>query len=124
MDKGVRTFKSGATRSAEEGKLDYEGFLSPAVLKRYAEFLEEHRALEDGVLRASDNWQRGMPRKVWIKSLERHYFDLWLLHRGFQGRSDAERACCGVIFNAMGYLNELLRKRKAYRPTAGRKRGK
>ncbi|KKK53952.1 hypothetical protein LCGC14_3089650, partial [marine sediment metagenome] len=32
----VRTFDSGANRSSEEGKLDFEGFLSPLVLERYA----------------------------------------------------------------------------------------
>jgi len=32
----MRQFESGATRDTEDGKLDYEGFLSPAVLLRFA----------------------------------------------------------------------------------------
>jgi len=35
----VRTFDTGATRDTEDGKLDYEGFLSGRVLKRYAEYM-------------------------------------------------------------------------------------
>ena len=33
----MRTFATGATRDTEVEKLDYEGFLSPVVLKAYAE---------------------------------------------------------------------------------------
>ncbi len=56
-----REFISGATRNSEEGKLDYEGFLSPLALARYAQYMHRHRELEDGTLRASDNWQKGIP---------------------------------------------------------------
>ena len=64
----VRTFDSGATRSDEPDRLDYEGFLSPLVLERYAQYMHEHRKRADGTLRSSDNWQRGIPRDEYMKS--------------------------------------------------------
>ena len=33
----MRKFDTGATRDTVEGKFDFEGFLSQAVLNRYAE---------------------------------------------------------------------------------------
>ena len=109
----TRTFDGGATRNSEEDKLDYEGFLSDLVIERYAQYLHSHRALEDGTLRDSDNWQRGMPLSVYMKSAWRHLKSWWSLHRmQFRGRYPnhklLEDAICGVIFNASGYLHELL----------------
>ncbi len=118
MTKEIREFESGATRNSEEGKLDYEGFLSPLVLRRYAEYLHAHRRLEDGTMRDSDNWQRGMPLDVYMKSMWRHFMDLWTVHRGGQEINRArEVALCAIIFNASGYLHELL-KHRAERDTA------
>jgi hypothetical protein len=107
----VRVFETGATRGTEEGKLDYEGFLSPIVLQRYAEFLHEHRYQADGKLRASDNWQKGMPKDVYVKSLWRHFQEACLLHRGYRSNEDMEHALCGIIFNSMGYLFEVLKEK-------------
>src|SRR5208282_2987196 len=106
-----REFSTGANRDTENGKLDYEGFISPIVLKRYAEYMNENRNLPDGSTRESDNWQKGIPIDAYMKSLERHQMDLWLIHRGYseEAREDIEHALCGVIFNAMGYLFELLK---------------
>lgn len=107
----IKKFDTGATRSSEAGKLDYEGFLSPLVLRRYAEYLNEHRVQADGTLRDSDNWQKGIPKKNYVKSLIRHFMDLWLAHRGGQflgGRKFLQDALCAIIFNAMGYLFEDL----------------
>ena len=106
----VRTFGSGANRGSEKGKLDYEGFLSPLVLRRYAEYLHGHRYLEDGETRASDNWQRGIPITSYMKSLWRHLMTLWSGHRGWT-EDDIEDALCGIIFNASGYLHEILKKK-------------
>ena len=109
----VRTFASGATRDTDEGKWDGEGFLSPIVLSRYYEYMHENRVQSDGSLRASDNWQRGIAKEAYIKSLHRHFHDLWLHHRGYgeQAREDEERALCAIIFNAMGMLYEELKGR-------------
>ena len=105
--KNMRTFGKGATRHSDAGKLDYEGFLSPLVLKRYAEYLDKHRKQADGKLRDSDNWQKGIPDDVYIKSAWRHFMDFWSFHRGFEGRETKEDAICGLLFNVMGYLHEL-----------------
>jgi hypothetical protein len=64
----MREFETGATRNPEEGKLDYEGFLSPLVLECYAKYMHEHRLQSDGKLRDSDNWQKGIPKEVYMKS--------------------------------------------------------
>jgi len=38
----IRKFDTGATRDTNEGKYDYEGILSPTVIKRYAEYMNKH----------------------------------------------------------------------------------
>ena len=110
----MRSFESGAIRNTDDGKLDYEGFLSPLALKRYAEYLNQHRRQADGKLRPSDNWQKGFPFAVYMKSLWRHFMDFWALHRGWSVVEDGEcvtkqDALCAVLFNAMGYLHELIK---------------
>lgn len=109
MIKNIRTFKTGATRDTEEGKYDYEGFLSPVVLQAYGKYMHKHRKQSDGKLRDSDNWQKGILRDVYLKSLWRHFMDVWSEHRGVTSRDGIEDALCGVIFNAMGYLFEYLK---------------
>jgi len=110
----VRTFESGATRDGERGKNDYEGFLSPLVLRRFGDYMQKHRIQSDGSVRASDNWQKGIPLDAYMKSAWRHLMDWWALHRGyaavdFDGNAvDIEDALCAIIFNAQGYLHELL----------------
>ncbi|KKN05757.1 hypothetical protein LCGC14_1084100 [marine sediment metagenome] len=104
----MRKFNTGATRDTEENKLDYEGFLSPLVLRRYAEYLNKHRVQADGGLRASDNWQLGIPIKVYMKSMWRHFMDLWMGHRSGASSEDRQEALCAVLFNVMGYLYELM----------------
>jgi len=115
----VRTFQSGATRDTDAGKLDYEGFLSPAVLCRFAEYMHKHRQQPDGTQRPSDNWQKGISRDQYMKSLIRHVFQLWLMHRTYlapgspasPNREQIEDVQCAVMFNIMGYLYEYLRGR-------------
>jgi len=106
----IRTFQSGATRDTEQGKLDYEGFLSPIVIKRFGEYMNKHRKQKDGKLRDSDNWQKGMPTDAYMKSMWRHFQDVWMEHRGFESRHGIEEGLCGIIFNAQGYLHEILKK--------------
>lgn len=113
----MRSFETGATRDAEEGKLDYEGFFSPAVLKRRAEYMHKHRVQADGSLRAADNWQKGMPLEVYMKSGFRHFVDWWEKHRAAHKERDTwdfpdeealQEAVCALMFNCEGYLHELL----------------
>lgn len=110
----MRTFESGATRDDCETKCDYEGFLSPLALIQYGKYMNEHRKQADGKMRASDNWQKGIPLKDYMKSLFRHFMDLWLLHRGHEvhDRDDGhivtiQEALCGILFNTFGYLHEV-----------------
>lgn len=109
----VRKFPSGATRDVDTNKLDYEGFLSPLVLKRFAEYMHLHRIQKDGSLRDAANWQRGIPKEAYMKSMFRHFMDAWSLHRGNPiSEGDMETALCAVIFNAQGYLYEILKAKK------------
>lgn len=105
----IRKFETGATRDTAKNKLDYEGFLSPLVLQRFAEYMDQHRIQSDGTLRDSDNWQKGIPLAEYMKSGFRHFIDWWLENRQYPSREGLENALCGVMFNAMGYLHEILK---------------
>lgn len=102
----IRKFDTGATRDIDNDKLDFEGFLSPQALERYAQYMHKHRLQSDGQLRDSDNWQKGIPISQYVKSLWRHFFAVWYGHR--KGEIDQEDIC-GVLFNAMGILHEILK---------------
>lgn len=105
----VRAFDSGATRDTDDGKLDYEGFLSPAVLKAFAQYMHTHRVQSDGSLRSADNWQKGMPREVYMSSMFRHFMDVWQAHRGLPIDVPHLEALMALLFNVQGYAFELLR---------------
>ena len=108
----IRSFDTGATRGADRSKLDYEGFLSPLVLERFAVYMHQHRTQADGKRRESDNWQKGMPQNSYMKSGWRHFMDWWKEHRGIRTKEGLENALCAVIFNAQGYLHEHLKKKE------------
>ena len=114
MDNGkTRTFDTGATRNTAQDKLDYEGFLSPLALARFARYMHENRVMADGTMRESDNWQRGIPVAEYLKSLWRHMMELWAMHRGWPGTpQEKEDALCAIIFNVQGYLHESLKARE------------
>ncbi len=112
----MRQFESGATRDDDQNKLDYEGFVSPAVLKRYSQYMHSHRKQTDGNLRDSDNWTKGIPKQQYLKSMIRHVVDVWLIMRGHMQEAttqDLEDALCAVLFNVMGLLFEVLRENSA-----------
>jgi hypothetical protein len=48
---------------------------------------------------------------AYMKSGFRHFMDCWMNHRGVPAREDAEEAICALMFNAEGYLHELLKER-------------
>lgn len=107
----VRKFNSGATRDSEEGKNDYEGYLSPLVIEAYGNYMTKHRKQSDGSIRDSDNWKKGFGNKhydVCMKSLWRHFLDLWLEHRGFISREGMKDALMGILFNTMAYTYQFL----------------
>jgi hypothetical protein len=114
----TRTFGTGAFRDTDENKLDFEGFLSPLVLKAFAEYMHAKRKMPDGALRESDNWQKGVPLDVYMKSMWRHFFDAWATHRGRSGgyikdgeiaQVDIETELLALLFNVQGYLHEILK---------------
>lgn len=103
----MREFETGATRDVDDGKLDYEGFLSPIVLRRYAEYMHRHRVQTNGQLRDSDNWQKGIPVSAYMKSMWRHFIDVWTLYRLKGSVFEIEEALCAMLFNVQGMLHEL-----------------
>ena len=113
----IRKFDTGATRDADDGKLDFEGFLSPRVLHRFAEYMHHHRKQSDGSLRDSDNWQKGIPRDAYMKSTWRHFMDVWKHHRGLDVEEDLETALCALLFNVQGMLHEVLNDTDAMQET-------
>jgi hypothetical protein len=116
----MREFESGATRDDADEKLDFEGFLHPLVLERYGEYMHVHRHQADGNLRASDNWQKGIPRDAYMKSAWRHFMDWWAMHRYGVDRPPAEDklqdTLCALMFNVMGYLFEELKEELDWTP--------
>lgn len=107
MNAQVRKFDTGATRNLDEGKPDFEGFLSPLVMQAYGRYMHKHRFLSDGTMRDSDNWQAGIPLDVYIKSAFRHFFDVWAGHRGLPTEQSIEDDLCALLFNISGYLHEF-----------------
>lgn len=106
----VRIFATGATRSPLGNKLQYEGYLSPIVLHRFAQYMKHHQTQADGNIRAADNWQKGIPPESLMDSLSRHYMDVWLHHRGYHDRAEEplEEALCALMFNVMAYLKHVM----------------
>jgi len=107
----MRTFTTGATRSDIEGKLSYMRALSPAVLRRYVQYLAKHRKQTDGQMRSFDNWKKGIDPDTYLDGLLRHTWDAWLMHQGHKPSDetyDLPDLLCAIIFNASGWLFELL----------------
>lgn len=111
VDEAMRAFDTGATRSNDAGKLDFEGFLSPYALERYAQYLNNNRIQADGKVRDSDNWQKGIPKTAYMKSMWRHFFDVWKEMRGLSTKETLEENLCALLFNVMGLLHEIVKER-------------
>lgn len=109
MPRMARTFGAhGATRDVDTGKPDYEGFLSPLALEAYGRYMHICRTTPTG-LRDSDNWQRGIPIGVYVKSGWRHFFDLWKRYRGIPTKDHQIINAVAVMFNTMGFLHETMK---------------
>lgn len=107
----MRTFDTGATRDNEDDKVDYEGFMSPIVMQRFGQYMHQHRKQNDGQIRASDNWQMGIPFSAYMKSAFRHFVEWWQMHRSggsMESLAAMEDTLCAMMFNVQGYLHELL----------------
>ena len=105
----VKTFDTGATRSGG-AKPDYSGYLSPAAIQRYGEYMLKHQVQEDGTVRGSSNWKLGIPLDSYKESLIRHVIDLWATYEA--GDLEAvEDLSCAILFNTQGLLHELIKQR-------------
>lgn len=107
-----RYFPGGAYRDDDTEKYDFEGFLHPLVLKAFAAYMHRHRVQSDGAIRDSDNWQAGIPKREYLKSMLRHAMDLWLEERGYASRDGVDEALGGLMFNIQGYWLERLREKQ------------
>ncbi len=102
----MREYETGATRDSNQDKLDYRGFLSPRVLREFAEYMHRHRTQADGSMRGSSNWKLGIPPDDYMESAFRHWMLFWEAYE--EGTFDREHACA-LIFNMMGLLHEELK---------------
>jgi hypothetical protein len=115
----MREFDTGATRDTDTNKFDFEAFLHPAVLEAYAAYMHKNRGQADGQLRDGDNWQKGIPKDAYMKSMSRHFMSVWSRHRdpGKAAEDSIEAELNALLFNVMGYLYEVLvQQGKAARP--------
>ncbi len=113
----IRNFNTGATRSSDADRPDYEGYLSPLVIERYGAYMLKHQVQADGGIRSSDNWQNGMPLSSYVKGMWRHFHHFWMRHRSYEvadhlAAANIEEDLCAIMFNAQGYLHQLLLKKQ------------
>lgn len=116
--KQMRDFATGAKRSSDAGKPDYWGFISHRAVKAFGEYMMRHQVCEDGSLRQSDNWKKGIPISSYQKSRSRHVRELEQMEELGTDLNDSgpesaayEEALCALIFNAQGLLHERLKAR-------------
>ncbi len=117
--KSVDHFDTGATRTPLDGKLSYLRALSPAVQRRYVQYLAKHRQTADGV-REFDNWKKGIPKDRYMDSLYRHMMDACLVYFGYTPSDpsyDLEDLLCAIRFNTDGLLFELIHERDREEPS-------
>ena len=118
----MRQFETGATRNIDVNKFDYEGFLSPLVIEEYGRFMHQHRLQADGKLRDSDNWQKGIPLAAYMKSMWRHFMNVWKYHRGYPIYNENGdpvtfyEEIMALLFNVQGYAHEVLKRRECQVP--------
>jgi hypothetical protein len=110
----IRKFSTGSTRDTNEGKLEYARFFSPEVLHSFAKYMHKNRIQSDGQLRDPDNWKKGMSFQVYMDSMARHYWDIWLHHEGSSemATETLEDSLAGLMFNTMGFWFDKLKNEK------------
>jgi hypothetical protein len=110
----TRVFKTGATRDIDNDKLDYEGFISPAVWEEFAKYMHECRLRNIPLgqeIRSSDNWQKGIPQSAYMKSMLRHVMEAWINWRN--GKVDI-KVFMAILFNVQGMVFEELKKQVSH----------
>ena len=126
--KGVmKNFDSGATRSSDDGKPDYRGFISPQAQAMFGRYMLAHQIQADGQRRSSDNWKKGMPLNRYMSSYMRHVRELHALWDAALDRDAGiefesapwklfEEELGGCFFNLQGIMHELEKRREAGGP--------
>ena len=106
----MRHFSGGATRDDGENKPEFDACLSPIVLRRFGTFMLKHNTQADGKKRRMDNWKSGIPRKVYLESMFRHFVDVWEHTTEMKDLENdfLEDALCAMLFNVQGLLREVL----------------
>jgi hypothetical protein len=105
----TRTFSTGAKRDTDDGKLQFARCLSPYALEAVADYMRRHNSQAH---RREDNWKAGIPLDSFMESMFRHFHHAWKLHvelRTEPSYYELADALCGIMFNAQGYLHELLK---------------
>ena len=108
MAEKIRKFETGADRDLDDNKIDFRGMYSPLVLKAYGEYMHAKRIRKDGTIRSNDNWKKGFPYKSFMESGWRHFMDWYTEHEGYKTEEGVKTALMGLMFNAMGYLHQIL----------------
>lgn len=114
-DDGVlRTSETGCIRNSSQGKVNYQGALSPLVLEAYGKYIQKHALLPDGTIRDNKNWQKlfGTPeehRQICIESMWRHFLDVLMEHDGYNSRDGLDEALGGLFFNLSAYWFSILK---------------
>lgn len=101
-------YDTGATRESDNEKLDIEGFLSPLVIEAYSQYMHFNRKLPDGTMRSGSDWQNGIPFNRLMRSMWRHFKDCWMEHRLWATKEGRVFALCGLLFNTVAYLHQVL----------------
>lgn len=79
----MRTFKTGATRDDDFGKLEYSNYIHPLCDFSYARYMKTKQII-DGEYREWDNRQKGIPKDSLLASLVRHTEILKLLYKWYE----------------------------------------
>ena len=119
----MREFETGATRDNDQDKHDPHGALDPGVLKAFTAYMHRCSFLPDGTTRPASNWKKGITKESYMKSLTRHFLDLWELDEGKEVRRpetgelvNLNDCLGGIFFNLAGYWRTVLQERET--PTA------
>jgi hypothetical protein len=106
---GVRVFEGGATRDLADNKPDIHRFLCPRVLDYYIKhYMMPHQETAAGK-READNWKGGFGTSTLMASLARHEFAVWQKWDNDELMSEAAlQDLCGVVFNSMAMIREIL----------------
>ncbi len=107
-DNKIFEFDSGAVRTSEP-MFDPEGFMSPVVIRAFSIYMEKHRTQANGNIRNSDNWQKGMSKARYMRSMTRHWLDVWTEWRSPSCSQEKLLDClCALFFNVQGMMLQLL----------------